>query len=162
MNTQTLYQILKLLHIYGFITAIGITIANVIAYRQFWRQYASDRTQGIATFQVIQKLQIAGGVGMLTVLLAGFGMLAIHGVFTSLLWFQIKLGLVVLIFVNGFTLGRTSAVGLKTIIEQKQLIPNEKEFTMAIQQRMQRFLTIQLILFSTIVILSVFRFNTVQ
>ena len=52
---QTVYQILKVLHIYGFITAIGITMANLIAYRQFWRQYATDRTQGITTFQVIQK-----------------------------------------------------------------------------------------------------------
>jgi cytochrome b561 len=159
MTTQTVYQILKVLHIYGFITAIGITIANLVAYRQFWRHYATDRAHGLSTFQVIQKLQMAGGLGMIAVLLAGIGMLTIHSAFASLLWFQIKLGLIALIFVNGFTLGRTSAVGLKTIIEQKQPIPNEKEFTLAIQQRMQRFLTIQIILFSTIVLLSVFRFN---
>jgi len=159
MNTQTVYQILKVFHIYGFITMIGISIANLIAYRQFWRTYAADRTQGISVFQVIQKLQIAGMVGVITVLLAGFGMLAIHGAFTSLLWFQIKLGLIVLIFVNGFTLGRTSALGLKTIMEQKQTLPNEKEFTMAIQRRLHLFSVIQLIFFSTIVVLSVFRFQ---
>ncbi len=159
MNMQMVYQILKVLHIYGFITAIGITMANFIAYRQFWRQYATDRTLGVTTFQVIQKLQIAGGLGMLAVFLAGIGMLTIHGAFASLLWFQIKLGLIVLIFVNGFTLGRTSATGLKTIIEQKQPIPNETEFTMTIQRRMQRFLAIQIFLFSTIVVLSVFRFT---
>jgi len=158
MNTQTIYQLVKVLHIYGFITTIGITTATLIAYQQFWRQYAAERTHGITIFQVIQKLQIAGMVGMITVLLAGFAMLAIHSGFASLLWFQVKLGIIVLIFLNGLTSGRTSALGLRALIAQEQKA-TPPDTVPALKRRVQRFTIIQLVLFSTIVILSVFRFG---
>lgn len=156
---QTLYQVVKTLHIFGFITAIGITIANLIAYQQFWKLYIRDREQGISTFKVVQKLQVAGMAGMAILLLTGITMLAfIHWSFIALLWFQIKLGLVVLLFLNGLTLGRTSAMSLQALMKQES--PASEVVVQAIQDRTRVFFTIQLILFSIIVVLSVFRFTT--
>ena len=157
---QTLYQIVKTLHIFGFIVTVGITIANLIAHQQFWKLYRRDQAQGISAFQIVEKLQIAGMVGMIVVLLAGISMLAImHWSFVTILWFQIKLTLIVLIFVNGVTMGRTSAMKVQALIKQKQQ-PSDLHATVdTVQNRTRLFFTTQLILFSTIVVLSVFRFT---
>lgn len=156
---QTFYLILKTLHIFAFVAAIGATLTNLIAYRQFWKIYSRDRLQGISAFSIIQGLQIAGMAGMIVLLLAGIGMLAIaHWSFVELTWFQIKLAVIALIFVNGFTTGRTSTMKLKALVEAGPKGPAEAEVAL-LKSRVRLFFAIQLALFATIVILSVFRFN---
>lgn len=158
---QTLYLVLKTLHIYAFIAAIGVTLASLLAYRKFWQVYDSDRTQGVSAFPIVEALQIAGMIGMGVLLLAGIGMLAIsHWSFIGLSWFQIKLALIALLFVNGATIGRTSATKLKGLIESPRVPSESSEVEVAaIRSRVQLFFSIQLALFAAIVFLSVFRFN---
>ena len=158
---QTFYLVLKTLHIYAFIAAIGVTLASLLAYRKFWHVYDKDRTQGLSAFPIVEALQVAGMIGMGVLLLAGIGMLAIaHWSFVQLSWFQIKLALIVLLFVNGSTIGRTSAAKLKALMESAQLPSENSEAEVAaVRSRVQLFFSIQLALFATIVLLSVFRFN---
>ena len=156
---QTLYLILKTLHVLAFIIGIGITLANIIAYNQFWKIYEQDHAQGIAAFTIIRSFLMAGSLSMIVLLLSGIGMLAIAYLsFVQVLWFQIKLGLIALIFVNGFTLGRTSAMKVQALIEGKSSTASPAEVS-AIQSRTRLFFSLQLLIFFIIVILSVFRFN---
>jgi hypothetical protein len=158
---QTFYLVLKTLHIYAFIAAIGVTLASLLAYRKFWHVYDRDRTQGLSAYPIVQALQVAGMIGMGILLLAGIGMLAIaHWSFVQLSWFQIKLALIVLLFVNGATIGRTSAAKLKGLVESPNVPSQNSEVNVdAIRSRVQLFFSIQLALFAVIVLLSVFRFN---
>jgi hypothetical protein len=156
---QTLYQTLKILHILAFIIGIGVTFANLIAYSQLFKVYEQDRSRGVAVFNIIQVFFKAGGFSMIVLILAGLGMLAIADwSYTQILWFQIKLGLIVLIFVNGLTLGRTSAGKVHALIQDKNSTPNPVELA-SIQSRTRRFFTLQLLIFLAIVIVSVFRFT---
>ncbi|HMJ71112.1 MAG TPA: hypothetical protein VK508_19565 [Cyclobacteriaceae bacterium] len=156
---HTLYLILKTFHILSFVIIIGITLANVIAYHQFWKIYEQDHAKGIATFAIIRGFFKAGMIGMIVVLLAGISMLAIsEWSFVQLLWFKIKLGLIGLIFVNGLTLGRTSAMKVQALVEGGNTTNDPAELS-SIQSRTRLFLILQLLIFVTIIILSVFRFT---
>jgi hypothetical protein len=155
----TLYQIAKILHIYGFITAIGVSAATYFAYNRFWKLYGTNKEQGIAAFKAFTYLQTIGLLGLVFVLLAGFTMLfLIDWAFVSVLWFQIKLGLVVLIFVNGFTLGRTSTLRLQAFISGSTTDARSTVVKDKLKIRLQTFLLLQLLIYATIIVLSVFRF----
>lgn len=151
-----IYNAVKMLHIIGFATAFGITLATFFAYNRFWRLYEISREQGLAAFKALTFLQRVGASGLMLVLLAGITMLALSKwSFTSLLWFQIKLGLIALIFVNGFTLGRTSTIKLDHFINQGV---HGGDDALKLQVNLRRFLLIQILLYIAIIFLSVFRF----
>jgi hypothetical protein len=153
----SVYLIIKIFHLFGFIIAVGTTVASTVAYKYFWRQYDADRTRVAPIFQLIQGVQVAGMIGMITLLLAGITMLIMaEGAFTSMLWFQIKLGLIVLIFVNGLTLGRKTAVALKALVEQQSTLAPGLDVR-AIKGRAQLFSILQLTIFASIIILSILR-----
>ena len=155
---QTLYLILKTLHIIAFIIGIGVTFANLIAYNHFFKIYEQDHAKGVAVFGVIQGFFKAGSLSMIVLLLAGLSMLAIADwSFSQLLWFQVKLGLIILIFVNGFTVGRTSAMKVQALIQGKNTTTDRAGLS-AIQSRTRLFFSLQLLIFFSIVIVSVFRF----
>lgn len=154
----TLYLIAKILHIMGFVTAVGITLATLFTYNQFWKLYAIDREKGLAAFKSFTYLQRVGMIGLIVVLFAGLTMLYLgNWTFLSLLWFQIKLGLIILIFVNGFTLGRTSTLGLHSFISKGASGSISSLETQAIQTRLKTFQLLQLTIYAVIIVLSVFR-----
>ena len=155
----TLYQIAKMLHIIGFVAAIGVTLATFIAYKRFWILYGENRDQGIAAFKAFAYLQIAGMIGFATVLVGGLTMVfLVNWSFASLLWFQIKLSLIVLLFVNGLTLGRTSAMKFQKFLSDSRGSSLSDVEIQSLRRRLNRFQLLQLFLFTAIIVLSVFRF----
>ena len=82
-------------------------------------------------------------------------MIGIHGWYFTLLWFKIKLALVILLFVNGFTLGRTSTTRLQNWLKNPQ---DPQVDTGMIQRSLKTFQTIQLTIFIIIILLTAFRF----
>ena len=148
------------MHICGFIAAIGVSLATIAAYNQFWKLYATNHEQGIAAFRAFNKLLIAGMIGMIVILAAGITMLAIeHWTFASMLWMQIKLVLVVLIFVNGLTLGRTASLNLRKWIEQDDRSEKNEWDVTQLRRRLNIFFILQLGIYASIIFLSVFRFT---
>jgi hypothetical protein len=157
---MTAYQVVKTLHVIGFIIAIGITLATYFSYNKFWRLYDTDRDKGLAAFKIVASVQRVGLIGLLIVLLAGFTMLfLVHWTYLSFLWFQIKLGLIVLLFVNGFTLGRISALRLNSLIEHENSNTISKTETDHLRIRFRTFQLLQLLIYALIIIMSVFRFS---
>lgn len=147
------------MHICGFIVAIGISLADLAAYNQFWKLYKINREQGIAAFRAFSKLQIFGMIGLSVILVTGITMLYIvHWVYVSMLWMQIKLTLVVLIFVNGFTLGRSSTLKLRKLIAQDQSGENTIKVS-SLRSRLNLFLILQLAIYGSIIFLAVFQFT---
>jgi hypothetical protein len=156
---QTLYHIVKILHVMGFVTAIGTVLATFVTYTQFWKLYAINQEQGLAAFRSFKVLQRVGMIGFLVLLVAGLSMLAImKWSFLSLFWFQIKLVLIVLIFANGFVLGRTSALKFEAFISKEQPSSNAIISVTELQSRLRTFLLVQLAIYACIIMVSVFRF----
>ena len=58
MNTHTILQTALVLHLIALAMAIGITLANAIAQKQFWKLYDQNKSQGIAAFRATLKFRI--------------------------------------------------------------------------------------------------------
>jgi hypothetical protein len=138
--------------------AIGKTLAGFIAHQQFWKLFETNRGHGIAAFKAIAKFQTAGIIGLLLLILSGLTMLTlVQWTFLSLLWFKIKLFIVLLLIVNGFTLGRTSTLRLQRFVLKG--VKHAQPDAVTVKRSVRIFQAIQLSLFLLIILLSVFRFT---
>ena len=160
MISQTILHTTLVVHIVGISMVLGITIANYVAFKQFWKLYDINKEQGLSAFRAISKFQVVGITGLLLLILSGIIMLYLfQWTFYELLWFKIKLCLVLLIFINGFTMGRIQTLKLMTFLS-KVKAPSESTKDIALLKRNLRvFHLTQLMLFFLIIVVSVFRFN---
>ncbi len=157
---QTIYHTSLVLHIIGLTMLAGITLADFILFKQFWKHLENNKQQGLAINAAMARLPAFFGIGVLLLIFSGVGMMAItHGVFGEQIWFRIKIALVVIIIINGLTVGRRQGAKLRKILPD---IASEKGIDsrlLKIKARLRRFHISQLTLFIIIFILSVFKFN---
>jgi len=158
MSSQTIFDLLLVLHLCGMATAIGMTLANLIAFKQFWKLYAINKEQGVLSFRGITKFNLFGMLSLLLVILTGIGLLwVVHWTLAELLWFKIKMTMVLLLLVNGFTLGRINNVKLSKLISEKEK-PNPLPDIKNLKRNLQIFQATQLILFLIAIIMVAFKF----
>ena len=101
MTTPTIFQGFLLLHLIGVILFAGMTTADYVAFRQFWKQYGNDRTKAATLLQAMAGFPVLMRIGIIVIILSGVGMMALtHGVFGEQTWFRIKFGLVLLLILN--------------------------------------------------------------
>ena len=142
----------------GFVMVAGTTVADFIAFRQFWNQYELDAVKGRAVFQAISKFPILFRIGIILIILSGVGMMAItHGVFGEQLWFRIKFALVIMVILNGLITGRRQSRRLSRILNA-ELPDNFVKFA-RVKGNLKMFHYVQLTLLFIILFLSVFKFN---
>ena len=152
-----LYQLFKFIHVAGFIIGVGVVLSTTFAFKHFWALYGSNKAQGLASFKAFGNIQKFGMMGLLLVLIGGFGMLIIaEWSLWDSLWFKIKMGLVVAMLVNGFTLGRTSTLQLQDFVRRESA---DIEQARRLQARIRTFQRVQIGIFGAIILLSVFRFE---
>jgi hypothetical protein len=97
------------------------------------------------------------GIGALLLLTTGIGMVVLFkGVVVKMLWFRIKMILVVLVGVNGSLVPRKNAAQLRLLLAENA--PGGEDRIGILKGRMSLFHAVQFILFLTIFVLSVFRF----
>ena len=155
MDTTTLYLAAKTVHIAAFVLAIGIVACTYMSYSYFWELYGRNKEQGISAFRAYNRLQLTGMISLGVVLLAGIAMLVLMDWrLMQHLWFQVKLALVALIFINGFTLGRTSTIRLRRFLEDDNHDSTESGI---IKRKLRFFQLLQLALYFAIIVVSVFR-----
>jgi hypothetical protein len=160
MNTQTVLNIALVLHLIAMSMVIGVVIANYITFKQLWGLYDENSESGLSAFRRISKLQVAGMIGLLLLILSGLTMLYLfHWTLVSLFWFRIKLLIVVLILVNGFTMGRIQTVKFQTFLSEKRESGQLRTDTGKLRRNLQIFNLTQLSLFLLVIVFSVFRFN---
>ena len=104
---QTLYQIALITHISGITLMAGTTLVEYLFTKHFWKLYASDRSRAITSSENGFNFHLVVNIGIILLILSGVSMLLIfQGVFAKQIWFQIKIGLIVIIAVNGSVVGR--------------------------------------------------------
>src|SRR5882762_4307952 len=157
MMSQTILHTSLVVHIIGVSMVLGITIANYVAFRQCWKLYGTHKEQGLSAFQAVSKFQIVGITGLLLLILSGIIMLYLfQWTFYELLWFKIKLCLVLLIFINGFTTGRIQTLKLIAFLSEASESPEDIAL---LKRNLRVFHLTQLMLFFLIIVVSVFRFS---
>jgi hypothetical protein len=158
MNTQTSLHLCLTVHLIALTMAVGAIIANAIVSRQFWKLYDSNQEHGIAAFRGIGKLQLVGMLGLLLLIASGITMLWLYNwAYGEQLWFKIKMTCILLLFVNGFTLGRITTLKLARLIKEPYN-SDAAQNTTQLRKNQSTFYFIQLLLFGIIIGLAVFRF----
>ena len=153
---RILYGLFLTLHILSFITAMGTVVLTLFAYRQFWRLYAINVEQGRAAFRYFLRTGTVGMIGLFAAILAGLSMeFTVSFAHAHFTWFKVKMFLVLLLFVNGFTRGRVASLKLQ------KLVAGDGEAPIAVPvltRECDLFIYTQLAIYLLIVIMVAFRF----
>lgn len=157
----TLYQIALVTHVVGITIMAGTTFIDFITFRAFWNAFRIDLTKGLVLENYLYKLQRFLGIGMLLILLSGVLMMVqMHEVWGAQIWFRIKMGVLLLIIINGLGLRRVLGSQLKKVLNGRNI--GGEPITKKRQALKRNFMSVQLIqmlLFIIIYVLSIFKFN---
>ncbi|MFC4874427.1 hypothetical protein [Negadavirga shengliensis] len=156
----TIYNIALVTHIVGIAMMAGTTFIDFTTFRQFWKTYQGDKSKGMVMADGFHRLQKPMEIGMLLILVSGITMMVyLHQVWGRQMWFQIKMGILVLIIINGFGVRRKLG---STLEKHLATNPSEDGFAaqlMKIRRHIRLAHVIQMAFFVTIFTLSIFKFN---
>jgi hypothetical protein len=155
-----LYNTSLWFHITGICLMAGVTVVDFILTRKFWTLYAKDPQQGILIKQATKRLPILIFAGILLILLSGVGMMAAtNGVFDTMLWFRIKMILVLFVILNSVINGRRLGGQLNRLLASGISQSVDVQPMTRIRKGLNIFYISQMILFFIIFFLSTFKFN---
>lgn len=150
--STTLYYAALVLHIIGITMAAGTSFIDFITFNALRKIYLTNKIQSIVLEGYLSQLQRYLGIGMLLILVSGIAMMVkLHEVWGAQLWFRVKMGILLLVIINGLGIRRVLGKQLTQIRSDEAWNRLKVNFTIV-------QLT-QLLLFVIIFILSVFKFN---
>lgn len=154
--STSLYNISLVTHVIGITIMAGTTFIDFITFRAFCKVYTAEAAKGVVLENYLHRLQRFLGIGMLLILISGIAMMVkLHEVWGAQLWFRIKMGVLLLIIINGLGLRRIVGSQLK-----RKLASNAVDEKWFVLKRNFTFVqVIQMLLFVIIYVLSVFKFN---
>ena len=155
-----MYHIALVVHITGLAMMAGTTLSDYVITKQFWKQYAIDKSRGLAINGAMSKFPMFFGLGIILLILSGVTMMGLtHGLFGEQIWFRIKFGLVIIIILNGVAVGRRLTMKLSKFLSEEKPGENIAEQLLKVKTNMNRFHISQIVLFIIVFVLSVFKFN---
>ncbi|WP_413666580.1 hypothetical protein ACEN9X_18810 [Mucilaginibacter sp. Mucisp86] len=158
MNASTFLPALVVLHLTGLTIMAGTTIIDFTIFKIFWKYFDEDLAKSKGVLAGTSGSSRLIGIGAALLVTTGIGMMALtHGVFGEQLWFRIKIGIVLILMLNGILFGRRQGEKLRTIVKKNGAYLTEQ--INQIKTNLNIFFAIQLALFFSIVFLSVFKFN---
>lgn len=157
--STTIYQAFLVLHITGITVMAGTSFVDLIIFRSFKKAFRTDAARSRVIEEQLYKLQRFMGIGMLLILISGIGMMVkLHEVWGAQIWFRVKMGILLLVIINGLGLRRMFGSRLRKALT----ISPAADSNNAIESIARNFVTVQLIqllFFIIIYVLSVFKFN---
>lgn len=158
--STTFYDIALVGHVIGITIMAGTTFIDFITFRAFLRYVHIDKVKGQMMEGYLYRLQRFMGVGMLVILVTGIlMMIKFHEVWGAQIWFRIKMGLLLLIIVNGLGLRRVLGSKLKKVLPEDLSTKSIGERFNSIRRKLITVQMIQMLLFIIIYVLSIFKFN---
>ncbi|MDO6430775.1 hypothetical protein Q4E93_09255 [Flavitalea sp. BT771] len=156
MTSQTLLQLLLVLHLVGFSTMAGTVLADFSINRRLNKYLLSDKSKALSILEGTALFPALIGIGVALLISTGIGMvIVLKGAVTGMLWFRVKMILVVLVMINGAGIMRKNGANLKLLLSENT--GNNNGRILALKSRMTVAHSIQMILFLSIFILSIFR-----
>src|SRR5688572_1554381 len=102
MNLYLLLKVSLAFHLAGIAMTAGSALMTYTVYRKFWKEYVVDSVKAKCVLSAASRFTTIGGIGMLILILSGMGMMiATHGGYMNLFWFQAKLVVIALLVLNG-------------------------------------------------------------
>ena len=157
MNSQTLLNLALIIHISGFTIMAGTVVADFAISRRLSKLILSDKQKAITVLDTTAGLGRLIGIGGALLLITGIGMVIIFkGTVAQMLWFKIKMVLVLLVVINGIVVLRRGTNQLRSLLEPGSTGNNSR--ITSLKGRLNAFHVLEILLFLTIFILSVIRF----
>ena len=149
------YSTALVFHVIGITIMAGTTFIDFITFRILSGMIQRDTAKSLVMGNYLDKLQRFLGIGMLLILLSGVTMMIrLHEVWGAQLWFRIKMGVLLLIIINGLGLRRSVGTKLKKALTDNTITTNWK----SVQRNFTIVQGIQMALFIIIYVLSIFKF----
>lgn len=156
MSSYILLKISLLLHIIGIVIMAGTTFADYFTFRQMLKYLRQDAQKAIAVNVATARFSMLMGLGLALLILSGILMVAVYGhAFTTQVWFRVKMGIVLLILLNGLVIARPSMTKLRKLLPAAE----DSHEVSVLKKRISIFHITQLLLFIIVFVLSVFRFS---
>jgi hypothetical protein len=157
MNQQV-YDIAKTLHIVGISVAAGTSLIDLILLQYFWNIYRVRIQEGVVIERLVGRLQRVAAVGLMLIVLSGVTMMFyLHTVWGPQLWFRVKMGVLLLIIINGLSFRRVLGKRIHARVMQESTVRWTQQGSL--QSGVTVVQLVQLVFFVVIFVLSVFRFN---
>jgi hypothetical protein len=158
MTITYLLPALLSLHLIALILMAGTTLIDFITVRGFWRLFEKQKEKAFGLLEATAVYSRLIGIGAAILIITGFGMMFVtHGVFGEQLWFRIKFVFVLLLVANGVFVGRRLGLRLRKTVSGTDLINPDR--ILQVRKSLSRFHISQLMIFTVIIFLSIFKFN---
>lgn len=157
MYTQTIRQLLIVMHLSGLVLMVGTTITAFVTFRTIINRFQIKSEGATGLLKLLTGLAPVKGIGGILLILSGIGLTFITGgVFLHMLWLQLKLFLMLLLPLNEILIGNRQHKKLKAAFFE-----NGPDSTALIKTipKITTFYTVQLVLFLGIIVLAVFKFS---
>jgi len=156
---MNIYKIALATHIVGITIMAGTTFIDYIIFKQFRKIFSTDKPKNFLMEEMLNKLQKFIGIGMFVIILSGVLMMVyMHQVWGQQVWFRIKMGVLILIIINGLGFRRSLGLKLKKLLEGSSGKGFTAEFS-RVKSNITRVQILQMLFFIIIFVLSVFKFN---
>lgn len=157
MNAQTSLQFYLVLHIVGFTLMAGIIIADFVIQQRMKKYLIAEKQRAVIMLETAAGFPLLIGVGAFLLVSTGIGMVIIFkGLVFNMLWFRIKIILVILAMLNGSIILKRSAIKLKVLLHENSV--HNDGAILSLKGRMAFFHSIEILLLLIIFALSIFKF----
>lgn len=157
-KTYLVARVLLALHIVGIIVMAGTTMIDYLTYKTFWNFAEQGDTRSVGLLPLMAKYGAFVRTGAVIIIPTGIALLFLKKEIWKQLRFKIKMGLVLLLILNGVLVGNRQGHKLRETVSAHG--PDFMQHTLSIRESMDRFYPIQLALFFLIILISVIKFDT--
>jgi hypothetical protein len=146
------------MHLSGLALMVGTTVVAFVTFRAFVKRFNIKSESASGLLQHLLNLAPVKGIGGILLILSGIGLTFITGgVFLHMLWLQLKLFLILLLPLNEILIGNRQLKKLKTAFFENN--PDSAAVIKTTVPKIAVFYTIQLLLFFSIIVVAVLKFN---
>ena len=157
MGTGFLININLALHLTGLSIVIGVALTKYLSFNKTFSENDIKHQKMVFTLGATRRLNIYLGIGMGVAILSGALMMHLaYAAFMNQLWFQVKIGVLLIIIAAGIVTTRNESKLRKSLGAEEILHKN-------IDTRLIRVIKfsagLQFVLFIVVIILATFRFT---
>ncbi|HET6991580.1 MAG TPA: hypothetical protein VFJ43_09670 [Bacteroidia bacterium] len=155
-----IYKSALAIHVVGITIMAGTTFVDFILSQQFWKNFSGDKTKNLIMGDGVNTLQKFIRIGLIVIVVSGVLMMAyLHQVWGQQIWFRIKMGMLLLIVINGLAIRRRMNRKLNMLINGETSVSNFNQELFRLKKNITTSQVFQMIFFTIIFVLSVFKFN---
>ena len=158
LKMHLVIRVLLALHITGIVIMAGTILIDYLTFNTFWKLAEQGDSRSFGLLMLMARYGAFVRAGAITIIFTGITMLILQkGILWQQLRFKFKMGLVLLLIVNGILVGNRQSQKLRDTIATDTIDFIQR--TIEVRETLDRFYMMQLTLFFLIILVSVVKLN---